>query len=219
MRKLILIISCVAVLASPAMAASLSSGDLPQGAHWYVHINIDLMRNTELGRHLLDESVGEAFADIEDEIGVRFAHRVQGVTVYGGSLPPDSGALVAHGVLGSEIQDELVAAMSKATTFFEAQHRGYLYYAVEDVHGNHGNVEDTSKARDEDLTYVAFGADQTLFSESLELVHAFIDNGGYLVGVDPVDPRTLIVLEADRALVAERWRRYRERFGYAAHAA
>ena len=70
-----------------AQAADLSNSDIPTGSNWYVHVNLELIQNSEVGRRLMLETVDEALDDIQEELNVDIRDEIQGITVFGGSLP------------------------------------------------------------------------------------------------------------------------------------
>jgi phosphohistidine swiveling domain-containing protein len=211
MRKQALIFMAALVLTGSSAAASLRNGDLPEGSNWYLHINVDLMRTSVIGQKMMEETVNEAFADIEKEIGVDFTQNITGLTVFGGQLPPNEGAVIAHGDLSGQVRNDLLDVMSKAGTFLEFEHAGYLYYGINDLGGDgntisytdeKGNrvVEEYDHGGDSDLLLVAFGDGQTMFAKSDEMVKRFLDSGARLAGI-AAGPDELFVIEADRAMM------------------
>ncbi|MDH3902302.1 MAG: hypothetical protein OES90_03670, partial [Xanthomonadales bacterium] len=50
-----------------AQAASLSRTDIPSGSNWYVHVNLDLIQNSEVGRRFLLEKADEVLNEIQEE--------------------------------------------------------------------------------------------------------------------------------------------------------
>ena len=195
-----------------AQAADFSNSDIPTGSNWYVHVNLELIQNTEVGRRLMLETVDEALEDIQGELGVDIRDKIQGITVFGGSLPghgdlENDGAVILHGALGMDVQDGMLAAIERKgaeVTVLDAA--GMTYYRVEKGDGTvtytdeDGHVEDVDWDHHEEL-YVSFGANQTLATKSLDMMQTFLDAGGYLGGFEVVDPEALLVLQADRALM------------------
>ncbi len=195
-----------------AQAASLSSSDLPTGSNWYVHVNLDLIQNSEVGRQLMLGTVDEALEDIQQELNVDLRNEIEGVTVFGGTMPVHGspvrdGAVILHGPISMETQTALLTALERkgadVTTSFQDS---LAYYTVTHDDGTmtytdeDGQLRDTSWGHHEAL-YFSFGAGQALITQNQQMMQTFLDAGGYLGGFESVDSDALLVLQADRALL------------------
>ena len=192
-----------------AQAASLDATDIPAGSNWYVHINLDLIQNSEVGRQLMLETVNEALGDIQQELGVDIREEIQGITVFGVKLPTKGdpakeGAVILHGGISTQTQEALMATLErKGAEVSTLSGAGMDYYRVQDRDGNsdEDNHADTETwSHDEDL-YFAFGSTQAMITKSQEMMLGFLEGGGYLGGFEAVDSDALLILEADRALM------------------
>ena len=195
-----------------AQAAGLSSSDIPAGSNWYVHVNLDLIQNSDVGRRLMLETVDEALDDIQEELNVDLREEIQGITVFGGILPthgsPEKdGSVILHGSLSEETQDALLSALeSNGAEVSVLDSAGLSYYMIADDDGTmtytdeDGQVKDVSWGHREDL-YFSFGASQVLITHNEEMMQTFLNAGGYLGGFEVVDSEALLVLQADRALM------------------
>ena len=195
-----------------AQAASLSRSDIPTGSNWYIHVNLEMIQNSEAGRRLMLETVDDALADIEEEMGVDIRHEIQGITLFGVSLPthgnPEKdGAVILHGAVSAPTRDALMAALQrKGAEVSTLDSAGLTYYRIADGEGrlnyndNQGQAQEYSWQNREAL-YFSFGASQTLVTHSMEMMQDFLDAGGLLGGFENVDTDALVVLQADRALV------------------
>ena len=195
-----------------AQAADFSNSDIPTGSNWYVHVNLELIQNTEVGRRLMLETVDEALGDIQEELGVDIREKIQGITVFGGSLPgrgdlENDGAVILHGALGMDVQDGLLLAIErKGGEVSVLEGVGMTYYRVDEGDGTmtytdeDGREEDVNWGHREEL-YFSFGANQTLVTQNMDMMQTFLDAGGYLGSFEVVDPEALLVLQADRALM------------------
>ena len=149
----------------------------------------------------------EALEDIRNELGIDLRDEIQGVTVFGGKLPVNEGALVLHGSLNQDTQDAILAKLdlegAEVSTAFAG---GLAWYTVAENSGNityteeDGTVQDVDWGRSE-KGYFSFGATQTLITHSDTLMQTFLDAGGYLGGFENSDPGALVVMQADRALI------------------
>jgi hypothetical protein len=199
---LITALFCVVV-----QAASLGNNDLPAGVNWYAHVNMDLIRNTEAGRHLMQKTVDEALEDIEDELGVNIGDEIEGITLFGSKLPVNQGAVLLHGSISAESQSAIIAKLDKESTGVFATESGAMtFYSVPEGEGSmsytdeDGQEEDVSWGHNDEL-YFSFGATQTMITHSMDIMLTFLDSGGMLASLDSIDPGALVVLQADRALM------------------
>jgi hypothetical protein len=199
---LITTLFCVVV-----QAASLGNNDLPAGVNWYAHVNMDLIRNTEAGRHLMQKTVDEALEDIEDELGVNIGDEIEGITLFGSKLPVNQGAVLLHGSISAESQSAIIAKLDKESTGVFATESGAMtFYSVPEGEGSmsytdeDGQEEDVSWGHNDEL-FFSFGATQTMITHSMDIMLTFLDSGGMLASLDSIDPGALVVLQADRALM------------------
>ena len=195
-----------------AQAASLSRTDIPTGSNWYVHVNLDLIQNSEVGRRFLLEKADEVLNEIQEELNVDIRGEIQGVTLFGGKLPEhgnpeNDGAVILHGAISAQTQDALLLALKrKGAEFIVSESAGLAYYMIKDGDGTmtytdeDGQVKDVDWGHREDL-YFSFGAIQTLVTHNLDMMQRFLDAGGYFGGFEVADPEALLVLQADHALV------------------
>ena len=195
-----------------SQAAVLNSSSLPDGSNWYVHVNLELIRNTDAGQQLMMGTVDEALEDIEEELGIDFGEFVQAVTLFGGSIPNsndrlNNGAVVLHGTISEADQQKLLARLELEDAEVSTAYEGSLaWYTVAEHSGTititdeYDNTETKSWGDDEEL-YFSFGATQTLVTHNQELMQTFVNSNGYLGGFKNDDADTLVVLHADRALM------------------
>ncbi len=203
----------VAALAWPvSQAAVLASSSLPDGSNWYLHVNLDLIQNSDAGRQLMLGTVNEALEGIEEELGVGFADYIEGVTIFGGSFPNHGDslsdtAIVLHGAISEADQQILLEKIDQAgaeiTTSYQA---GLAYYTVAEGEGtitiaNENTTADIDAWGHDKELYFSFGATQTLVTQDQALMQTFVDSNGYLGGFENNDANALVVLHADRALM------------------
>ena len=50
MWKRSMVLLAALIMGLSVNAGSLSSGDLPEGSNWYLHVNVELMRNSTIGQ-------------------------------------------------------------------------------------------------------------------------------------------------------------------------
>lgn len=190
-----------------AQAASISSTDIPAGSNWYIHANLELIRNSEAGQQFILDTVDEALGDIKDDLGIDIANEIHAVTIFGSELPLPKGAVILHGAFSGDSQAQLLTVLEREGADVSTSFRGSLaYYSVAKSDSNmtytteDGHVEDVSFGNREPL-YFSFAADQTLITHNEELLFDFLDAGGHLGGLESANPGAMLVLQADRALL------------------
>jgi hypothetical protein len=195
-----------------AQAASLGDSDLPTDSNWYVHVNLDLIRNSEVGKQFMMETFNEAMDEIESELNVDIREEIEGVTIFGAALPAhgnpiSDGAVVLHGMFSAETQSAILSALeNKGAHFSKSFEAGLAYYTVDSDESSlnytdeDGDLRDVSWGENEDLHF-SFGSTQVLVTQSLEMMQVFLGNGGYLGGFEQAGSDALLIIEADRALM------------------
>ena len=208
-----LVVMLITVFACALLqAASISNSDLPEHSNWYVHVNLELIQNSELGREFMQETLDKALDDIQDELGVDISGEIEGVTVFGGKLPMhgthiSDGAVVLHGLISEETRSAVLSRLEEQGAGVSTSFRnGLTLYSVESdsksmsYEDEDGEQQNISWGEHEAL-YFSFGAAQTLITQSSDMMQTFVDANGYLGGFESADPGALLVLQADRALV------------------
>lgn len=206
----VLMIAGLACLA--AQAAAFTRADIPTGSAWYIHVNLDLIQNSEAGRRLMLETVDDALDDVEEELGVNVRQDIQGITLFGKRLPVNGepekeGAIILHGAIGAASRDALLSALErKGAQVSPLNSAGMTYYRVADgdhamtIDSGDGHVKELSWG-DRDAFYFSFGPSQAMITHSMDMMQEFLDAGGLLGGAEIVDNDALVVLQADRALL------------------
>ena len=207
---------CLAMIAGiacvSAQAAGFTRADIPSGSAWYIHVNLDLIQNSEAGRRLMLETVDEALTDIEEELGVNVRQDIEGVTLFSKRLPVNGdpekeGAVILHGAISAASRDALLSALERKGAEVSAlESAGLAYYRVAEGDGSmsftdsDGHVKEVSWG-DREALYFSFGQTQAMITKSMDLMQEFLDAGGLMGSVENVDNDALVVLQADRALL------------------
>ena len=205
--KLLGVVLLAGFTAAVAQAASLGSSDLPVGVNWYAHVNMELIRTTEVGRQLMQETIDEALDDIEDEFAIDIASELDGITLFGGELPVNQGAVLLHGTISAANQAAIMARLEEeGANTFASENNGMTFYTIPEGDGSmtyddvDGHVEEVSFGQREEL-YFSFGSRQTLITHSMDTMQNFLSAGGYLSSLESDDTGALVILQADRALM------------------
>jgi hypothetical protein len=197
-----------------AQAASLSRSGIPTGSNWYLHANLELMQSSAVGLSLMHGTVAEALAEIEGELGIAIGDEIQGITLFGASLPvngnaPRDGAVILHGAASAPTRAAVLAALQrKGAQLSSLDSAGLAYYRVADGDASMSYTDDQGQVRgvswgNREALYFSFGARQTLLTHNMNTMQDFLDAGGILGGFENLDADALVVLQADRALLQD----------------
>ena len=195
-----------------AQARSITNAGLPAISNWYIHVNMDLIRNSEVGRKLALETLIEALDDIEDELHIDIGDEIEAITLLGGELPSSGrhvsdGAVILHGAISTETRGALLSVLQKsgASVTISAEN-GLDVYRVVNFEANLSNKGENGQhpgltQGDPEALYYLFGDTQSLITQNRIPMQTFLDANGYLGGLEGIGTDALLVLQADRALM------------------
>jgi hypothetical protein len=195
-----------------AQAASLNSSDLPTDSNWYVHVNLELLRNSNVGRQFVLETLDEALDEIQSELNIDIRNEIEGITVFGGQLPVkgdrmSDGAVILHGPINEDTRAALMPELERKGAKVSTSYvNGLAFYTIENEDDGLRYEDAAGQMREahwdnSEVIYFSFGNTQTLITSNLEMMQTFLSANGYLGGFERVDADALLVLQADRALL------------------
>ena len=114
------------LLLSRAVAA-----DLPDGAVWYLHADLEQMRTTDAGRELYAWFENEVGADLKNEFDIDLTAEIDSVTAFSRSI--DSAIAVVEGPMSERFTQKLMALAILKGSIDEREHAGSTYFAFEDA--------------------------------------------------------------------------------------
>lgn len=178
--------------------ADITVGDLPDKTVWYMHADLEAMRNTESGSRLYEWFEGEVVVEINEEVGIDLNKEVHSVTAF--SDTENGTVIVVDGPLSQDSKDKLLALVSIEEGVDPREHGGKDYFHV-------GDDED-SGSRDndpfddlEDSAYFSFSLkDKAIITGNEDQMKALLDNGGKIAGSGSHDG-ALFVISADKSFV------------------
>jgi hypothetical protein len=196
MTHLRILILCCLTLLPLAATADLNADDLPQGAVWYLHADLEQMRASESGGELYGWFESEVLIEIDDELGINVNDEIDRVTAFSDS--GDGAVIVVEGAISNELRDSLLDLARREGDLEERSHGGrdyFLYGEENSSHGAHGmdSLEDGG--------FFTFAVDGKFIAASDEQrLRAMIDSKGRIVGAAAHDD-ALFVLTADKQFV------------------
>jgi hypothetical protein len=159
-------------------------------------------------------TVAEAMAEIEGELGIAISDQIQGITLFGASLPvdgnaPRDGAVILHGAASAPTRDAVLATLQrKGAQLSTLDSGGLAYYRVADGDASMSFTDDQGQVRgvswgNREALYFSFGASQTLLTHNMDTMQDFLDAGGFLGAYENLGEDALVVLQADRTILQD----------------
>ena len=174
--------------------AGIDAGDLPEGSTWYLHIDIDQMRNSEAGRSIYSWLDKEINVEIDEETGIDIIDELDNLTAF--SVNGDGFVLSLEGDFSQQTQDKLMALAAVAEDFEQRGSRNRTYYYVRGDNDGHIQFDGA-----EDAAYFSFAIDdRILVTASEEQMQELLANRGRIAGQGSHDD-ALFVLTAERAFL------------------
>ncbi len=197
-----LVLSAAALFSGTAVLAQnsahlidLAQSDLPPDTQWYVHANVDGLRQSELLAPFYEESLGEAFDDIAQDTGLDLSAELMAVTAFGSNDQPDSATMVLHG-LSEGAQLAIMDVLVEQLDVLEMDYAGVSYYELS------GDGINNSRVRLDRPFMLSFGPDQTVVTGDLTSLQQFIDAGSQMAGANgPAAEGALLVMRANQSLM------------------
>ncbi len=154
----------------------------------------------------------EVFEEVASETGIDLQENLDGITVFGNGDDGENGAVLLHGNLQGEIQQEIVDFLESSSTDMERENLGNIeVYSFSDIEmrkrKRHRRLSlksdddiDININGDEDA-FIGFGQQgQTIITQNRSLLEKWSEAGGRFSNRTD-HSGALLVLEADRSLV------------------
>ena len=177
--------------------AGIEPGDLPPGSTWYLHIDLEEMRDSDAGKGIYDWLDGEVIDEIDRETGIDLYAELDRITAY--SAGEGGAVMVMEGNFSEDTKDKLMALAATAETFDQLGSRNQQYYFVKgDDTDDEVNV---SMDGIDDAGYFSFAVDNKIILTGTEAqMQELLDNRGRIAGQGSHDD-ALFILTAERSFV------------------
>lgn len=182
-----------------AANADITVGDLPADTIWYMHADLEALRDSEGGSVIYREFEEEGAAEIKEELGIDISAEVNAVTAFANGA--DGTVVVVEGPIKKDTRDKIMAiAVTEGGDVDPREHDGRTYYhfgdASEEGSGDSEPFDDL-----EDSAYVSFAIDGKAIVTAREAqMHSLLENGGRISGMGSHDG-ALLVMSANNTLV------------------
>lgn len=212
--KLVRIVFVLLLAFAPFSARSaVTDDDLPAGTVWYLHADLEQMRNADSGKGLyawLDE---EVFVEFRNEVGVDLGQEVDRLTAFANE--PNSAVILIEGPISAESRDKLLNLARSESEVSERKQGRHTYFFIEGDGHSDGDEDDPDGDQDhaagrhrnnisidiDDGLYVSFALrNKLLITASEPQMKELLDNNGKIAGSES-HKGALFVLTADKSFV------------------
>ena len=182
-----------------ATNADIAVGDLPADTIWYLHADLNALRDSEGGSVIYRKFEEEGAAEIKEELGIDITAEINAVTAFANDA--DGTVIVVEGPITKDTQDKIMAiAVTEGGDVDPREHDGRAYYhfgdASEEGSGDNEPFDDL-----EESAYVSFAIDGKAIVTAREAqMHSLLENGGRISGMGSYDG-ALLVMSANKTLV------------------
>jgi hypothetical protein len=190
------------------VSAGVTADDLPEGTLWYLHADLEQMRDSASGRGLYDWLDSEIFMEIHEEVGIDINKETDSITAF--SHADNGTVIVVKGDMRKSTQQELLRLARDEAELVKHAFKGKEYYFVRSDDSHTGDDESGeshgSRGREplrdlEDGAYFSFAVkNKLLITGSEEQMTELLANSGKVAGSGSHNG-ALFVLTADRAFV------------------
>lgn len=126
------ILLLVLLLAAPVLADA-DASDVPDGAEWYLYVDLEKMRSEEAGRPLFGWLEDEVIAEVEEDTGVDLEKEIDSLTAF--SIAGQGPVVVIEGPISGATKDKLMAFIAAEGDIAPVKAAGHTYYRVGDSEG------------------------------------------------------------------------------------
>lgn len=198
MIKLRLAFVAVFITLPLAAGADITVSGLPDNTVWYMHADLEEMRDTESGSQIYKWFEGEVVVEINDELGIDLNSEVNSITAF--SASKNGTVIVIDGPLTKDSRDKLLALAATEGKLDPREHGGRDYFQIGD--GEDADSADNDPFNDlEDSAYFSFSLDdKAIITGNESQMKELLDNGGNIAGSGSHDG-AMFVLSADKSFV------------------
>lgn len=195
--KKALALAALLVTAYPlTVPADITASDLPDGALWYLHADLEKMRSTEAGQQLYGWMQDEVIMDINNEFSVDLNREVDRITAFSRE---GSGLIgIVEGRLSDELRQQVLRVAGEDRDLEQFEHRGRTYFLAGD------ETSATKINANEEIAHAAYFTfdvpGRLLIASSDDQMKSLIDNDGRVAGAG-TSAGAMLVLSADKHFV------------------
>jgi len=181
-----------------AFAAEITIDGLPDDTVWYMHADLEEMRNSESGSRIYEWFEDEVVVEINEELDIDINKEVDSITAFSDST--NGTVMVIEGPITKESQEKMLALARVETSVDIRSHKGMEYYYIGDGPESESSGDDPFDDLD-DASYSSFAIKgKAIVAASEAQLQSLLDNGGKIAGSGSYDG-ALFVISADKTFV------------------
>jgi hypothetical protein len=194
--KFLNILLLVLLLAAPVLANA-DASDVPDGAEWYLYVDLEKMRSEEAGKPLFGWLEDEVIAEVEEDTGVDLEKEIDSLTAF--SIAGQGPVVVIEGPISAATKDKVMAFIAAEGDIAPVKTAGHRYYRVGDSEGRIRN--DNVDISLDDGGWISLDIrNKILVTGGEEQMKALLANNGRVPGPGK-GKDALLVLTAEKTLL------------------
>ncbi|MBT5219317.1 MAG: hypothetical protein HOI35_08325 [Woeseia sp.] len=196
-KSFMVVLALMAALTSGANAA-VSANDLPGNTVWYMHADLQAMRDTESGRQIYAWFEDEVIEEVSEELGIDLNKEINVVTAFSDSR--NGAAMIIEGPISKATEEKMLEMAMDKTEVDTRQHKGMSYYFMGDDESAESQGDEPFEDFEE-ASYSSFAIKgKIIIAGREEQLKELLDNKGRIVGGGEFDD-ALFVISADKSFV------------------
>jgi len=184
-------------LAATATNAEVSQASLPGDTVWYLHADLEELRDAASGKHIYQWLKEEVFTDVREDLGIDLGKEASSLTAFSDAALGT--VIVVDGDITDSTRNKLIAIAAADSKLETLKHDGRTYY-----HAERQQTRSDENRRFDDLeksAYFSFDVEnKVIVASDAEQLKALLDSGGRIAG-NQSHPGALLVLTADKSFV------------------
>ena len=196
-KSFMVVLALMATLTSGANAA-VSANDLPGNTVWYMHADLQAMRDTESGRQIYAWFEDEVIEEVSEELGIDLNKEINAVTAFSDSR--NGAVMIIEGPISKATEEKMLEMAMDKTEVDTRQHNGMSYYFMGDDESAESQGDEPFEDFEE-ASYSSFAIKgKVIIAGREEQLKELLDNKGRIVGGGEFDD-ALFVISADKSFV------------------
>jgi len=196
-KSFMVVLALMATLTSGANAA-VSANDLPGNTVWYMHADLQAMRDTESGRQIYAWFEDEVIEEVSEELGIDLNKEINAVTAFSDSR--NGAVMIIEGPISKATEEKMLEMAMDKTEVVTRQHNGMSYYFMGDDESAESQGDEPFEDFEE-ASYSSFAIKgKVIIAGREEQLKELLDNKGRIVGGGEFDD-ALFVISADKSFV------------------
>jgi hypothetical protein len=197
-RLRLALVAFLVMLSWAVTAAENPVNGLPDDTVWYLHANLEEMRNSESGSRIYRWVEEEVVVDINERLGIDLSSEVNSVTAFSDST--NGTVMIVDGPMTKKSQASMLALVQEETSVEKRNYKGMEYYFIGEGPEKRSHGDDPFDDL-ENASYSSFAIDgKAIIAASEAQLKALLDSRGKVTGSGSHDG-ALFVISADKSFV------------------